>query len=95
MIQGLLAPEILLDVIRNCILFMVVDKKLIKVVCRYQQYRAMLKIIEKMRKGTTALERSGVIWHTQGSGKSLTMVFAIRKLRSCDDLKDYKVLHGQ
>ena len=44
-----------------------------------------------MRKGTTALERSGVIWHTQGSGKSLTMVFAIRKLRSCDDLKDYKV----
>jgi type I restriction enzyme R subunit len=91
LIQGLLAPEILLDVIRNCILFMVAGKQLVKVVCRYQQYRAMLKIIERMRKGTTALERSGVIWHTQGSGKSLTMVFAIRKLRSCDDLKDYKV----
>ena len=70
---------------------MVAGKQLVKVVCRYQQYRAMLKIIEQMRKGSTAAERSGVIWHTQGSGKSLTMVFVIRKLRSCDDLKDYKV----
>ena len=91
LIQGLLAPEILLDVIRNCILFKTDDKRLIKVACRYQQYRAMLKIIERLRTGTTATERSGVVWHTQGSGKSLTMVFAIRKLRSCEDLKDYKV----
>ena len=91
LIQGLLAPEILLDVIRNCMIFMVADKQLVKVVCRYQQYRAMLKIIDRLRSGATATERSGVVWHTQGSGKSLTMVFAIRKLRSCDDLKDYKV----
>ena len=41
--------------------------------------------------GKTPEDRSGVIWHTQGSGKSLTMVFVIRKLRMCDDLKDYKV----
>ncbi|RYE53176.1 MAG: type I restriction endonuclease subunit R, partial [Sphingobacteriales bacterium] len=34
----------------------------------------------------------GVVWHTQGSGKSLTMVFLIRKIRSCDDLKDLKVI---
>lgn len=91
LIQGLLAPEILLDVIRNCTIFMVAGKQLIKVACRYQQYRAMLKIIERLRTGTTATERSGVVWHTQGSGKSLTMVFAIRKLRSCEDLKDFKV----
>jgi type I restriction enzyme R subunit len=64
LIQELLIPEILLDVIRNCILFMVAGKQLVKVVCRYQQYRAMLKIIDGMRKGTTALERSGVVWHT-------------------------------
>lgn len=91
LIQGLLAPEILLDVIRNCVIFMVAGKQLIKVVCRYQQYRAMLKIIERMRDGSTAMERSGVVWHTQGSGKSLTMIFAIRKIRSCEDLKDYKI----
>ena len=36
------------------------------------------------------MEKGGVVWHTQGSGKSLTMVFLIRKLRSCDDLKDLK-----
>ncbi len=91
LIQGLLAPEILLDVVRTCIVFMVTGKQLVKVVCRYQQYRAMLKIIERLRTGATAMERSGVVWHTQGSGKSLTMVFAIRKLRTCEDLKDYKV----
>lgn len=91
LIQGLLAPEILLDVIRNCTIFMVTGKQLVKVVCRYQQYRAMLKIIERLRNGSSPEERSGVVWHTQGSGKSLTMVFAIRKIRSCDDLKDYKI----
>ena len=38
------------------------------------------------------MARSGVVWHTQGSGKSLTMVFLVRKLRSQDDLKNYKVI---
>jgi type I restriction enzyme R subunit len=38
------------------------------------------------------LEKGGVVWHTQGSGKSLTMVFLIRKIRSCDDLKDLKII---
>jgi type I restriction enzyme R subunit len=61
------------------------------VVARYQQYRAVCKIIDRLRNGKTPNDRSGVIWHTQGSGKSLTMVFVIRKLRLCDDLKDYKV----
>ena len=62
-----------------------------KIVARYQQYRAVQKIIDRLRQGQTPEDRSGVIWHTQGSGKSLTMVFVIRKLRMCDDLKDYKV----
>lgn len=92
LIQGVLPPETLLDIIRNCILFMEIGKQRVKIVARYQQYRAMTKIIERLRTGKTPPERSGVIWHTQGSGKSLTMVFVIRKLRRCDDLKDYKVL---
>ncbi len=91
LIQGMLAKETLLDIVRNCTLFMDVGKARAKIVCRYQQYRAMLKIIHRLRSGQTPTDRSGVIWHTQGSGKSLTMVFVIRKLRMCDDLKDYKV----
>ncbi len=88
----MLPPETLLDIVRSCTVFMDVGKTRAKIVCRYQQYRAMLKIIERLRTGQTPDERSGVIWHTQGSGKSLTMVFLIRRLRACEDLKDYKVL---
>ena len=91
LIQGMLPKETLLDIIRNCTVFMDVGDTRAKIVCRYQQYRATLKIIDRLRTGQTPTERSGVVWHTQGSGKSLSMVFLIRKLRRCDDLKDYKV----
>ncbi|SEA16537.1 type I restriction enzyme, R subunit [Desulfuromusa kysingii] len=92
LIQGMLPKDTLLDIVRNFMLYMDAGDKQIKVVCRYQQYRAVLKTIEKLRTGSTSMERSGVIWHTQGSGKSLTMVFLVRKLRQSADLKDYKVL---
>ena len=92
LIQGMLPPETLLDIIRSCIVFMDVGETRVKAVCRYQQYRAVNKIVERLRTGDTPKERSGVVWHTQGSGKSLTMVFLVRKLRMCDDLKDYKVM---
>jgi len=91
LIQGMLPKETLLDIVRTCTVFMDVGKTRAKIVSRYQQYRAMMKIIHRLRTGQTPAERSGVIWHTQGSGKSLAMVFAIRKLRMCDDLKDFKV----
>ena len=91
LIQGMLPKETLLDLIRTCTVFMDVGKVRAKIVARYQQYRAVCKIIDRLRKGQTPEDRSGVIWHTQGSGKSLAMVFVIRKLRMCDDLKDYKV----
>lgn len=91
LIQGVLPKETLLDLIRNCSIFMDVGKVRVKVAARYQQYRAVCKIIDRLRTGITPIDRSGVIWHTQGSGKSLTMVFVIRKLRMCEDLKDYKV----
>ena len=91
LIQGMLPKETLLDIVRTCVLFLDVGKTRAKIVARYQQYRAVKKIIHRLHTGRTPTERSGVIWHTQGSGKSLTMVFAIRKLRMCDDLKDYKV----
>lgn len=92
LVAGMLHPAPLLDIIRSFTVFMDTDGHTIKVVGRYQQYRAVQNIIERLRLGQTPRERSGVVWHTQGSGKSLTMVFAIRKLRRCDDLKDYKIL---
>ncbi len=93
LIQGLLAPATLLDVLRTCTVFMDTDSgKRIKVVCRYQQYRAARKIIERLRAGKTPESRSGVVWHTQGSGKSLTMVFVARMMRASEDLQDFKIL---
>jgi type I restriction enzyme R subunit len=64
----------------------------VKVVCRYQQFRAANRILQRLRGGQTALERSGVVWHTQGSGKSLTMVFVARMLRASGNLSDYKIV---
>ena len=91
LIQGMLPRETLLDLVRTCTVFMEVGTVRAKVVARYQQYRALCKIVHRLRTGQTPEARSGVIWHTQGSGKSLTMVFVIRKLWMCDDLKDFKV----
>jgi len=92
LVQGMLHPRNLIDITNNFTLFMDAGKQRIKVVARYQQYRAVNKIIQRIRTGETGDERSGVVWHTQGSGKSLTMVFLVRKMRSTEDLKDYKVL---
>ena len=87
----MLPKETLLDLVRTCTVFMDVGKVRAKIVARYQQYRAVRRSSTACAQGNTPDDRSGVIWHTQGSGKSLTMVFVIRKLRMCDDLKDYKV----
>lgn len=93
LIQGLLVPATLLDVLRTSTVFMDTDSgKRVKVICRYQQYRAAHRIIERLRTGKTSEERSGVVWHTQGSGKSLTMVFVARMLRASQDLADFKIL---
>jgi type I restriction enzyme R subunit len=93
LIQGLLAPPMLLEVLRACTVFMDTDSgRRIKVVCRYQQYRAARKIVDRLRSGKTPETRSGVVWHTQGSGKSLTMVFVARMLRAAPDLADFKIL---
>lgn len=93
LIQGLLPPETLLDVLRSCAVFMDTDSgKRVKVVCRYQQYRAAKKMVARLRAGKSPEERSGVVWHTQGSGKSLTMVFVARMIRAAADLSDFKIV---
>lgn len=93
LIHGMLNKEILVDILKHYTLFMEIKKGTeVKVVSRYNQYRAVCKIIKNFREGNTPMERGGVVWHTQGSGKSLTMVFLIKKIRSCDDLKDLKIV---
>lgn len=93
MICGMLNKEILLDILKHYTLFMEIKKGVeVKIVARYNQYRAVGKIIRNLREGTSPMEKGGVVWHTQGSGKSLTMVFLVRKIRSCDDLKDLKII---
>jgi type I restriction enzyme R subunit len=93
LIHGMLGKQNLLRILRTCSVNMDTDSgRRIKVVARYQQFRAAGKIIERLRQGATPMERSGVVWHTQGSGKSLTMVFLARMLRASRDLNDYKIL---
>lgn len=95
---GMLRPVHLLDLIRNFTVFQQVDGKTRKVVARYQQFRAIQKATLRLQKGRTRSqgaerdERGGIIWHTQGSGKSLSMVFLVRKMRTLDRLKRYKIV---
>jgi type I restriction enzyme R subunit len=93
LVAGMLTQPNLLQILRTSAVFMDTDGgPRVKVVCRYQQFRAASKIVERLRTGETATERSGVVWHTQGSGKSLTMVFLARMLRASRDLSDYKIV---
>lgn len=98
LIAGLLVPANLLDVVKHFLLFMQVGGQTIKSVCRYQQYRAVNRAIAKLKRGQTRLQhgesdqRGGIIWHTQGSGKSLTMVFLVRKMRGEPALRRFKVV---
>ncbi|MBL9130725.1 MAG: HsdR family type I site-specific deoxyribonuclease, partial [Verrucomicrobiaceae bacterium] len=78
-VESLLRPAVVLDILQNFTLF-ATDKKhrRIKVICRYQQYETTNKIVARVVAG---YPKKGLIWHFQGSGKSLLMVFAAQKLR--------------
>jgi len=86
----LLSPERLLDILKNFSLFTTNKKKQrSKVICRFQQYEGANKIVQRVIEGK---EKKGLIWHFQGSGKSLLMVFAAQKLRKLSELKSPTVL---
>jgi len=89
-VRNMLKPEIILDILQNFTLF-ATDKKhrRIKIVCRYQQYEAANLIVKRVAGG---FPKKGLIWHFQGSGKSLLMVFAAQKLRMHPKLKNPTVL---
>jgi type I restriction enzyme R subunit len=78
---SLLEPSRLLDLLAHFIVFETDPEtgRRIKKVCRYQQFRAVNKTVERVAGG---VRKKGLIWHTQGSGKSLTMVFLALKLKT-------------
>ncbi|MDA8935682.1 HsdR family type I site-specific deoxyribonuclease [Porticoccaceae bacterium] len=92
LLAGLFSKTNFLDVLQNFTVFEPVDGRIIKKIPRYQQFRAVHKTIERLKEGETPKEKSGVIWHTQGSGKSLTMVFLTIKMRRDPELRDYKLV---
>lgn len=89
-LTDLLSPARLLDIMRNFSLFTTNKKKQrIKVIPRFQQYEGANKIVERVIEGKI---KKGLIWHFQGSGKSLLMVFAAQKLRRAAQLKSPTVI---
>lgn len=91
-IQGLLEKKNLLDIMRNFLLFETDNRITIKKICRYQQFRAVNKAIKRLKEGKDTLSRGGVVWHTQGSGKSLTMVMLARKIKRTSELSDATIV---
>lgn len=98
LVSGMLTPANLLDIVRHYTLFTEVGGRRIKLVARYQQYRAVHRALNRLRTGKTRQadgehdRRGGLVWHTQGSGKSLTMVFLVRAMRSDPLLRAFKVV---
>ena len=80
-IVGLLSPGTLLDILRDYVVYELDHGKLIKKLPRYQQYRAVTAAMKRVTEGRRPEKRGGVVWHTQGSGKSLTMLWLATKLR--------------
>lgn len=79
----MLAPANLLDLVQSFVVFErdQTTGKVIRKLCRYQQFTAVNKAATRAHKAKKAEERGGVVWHTQGSGKSLTMLWLALKLR--------------
>ncbi len=76
LLYSLFSKENFLDILRSYIVFETENNSIHKKLCRYNQYIASNKILERMTEG-----KGGVIWHTQGSGKSLTMTCTALKIR--------------
>lgn len=84
LVAGMFRKEAIMDLMRNFIVF---DGK-VKKLARYQQYRAVNKAIDRIMEEDKPSLRGGVVWHTQGSGKSLTMVYLAMKLRRVPSLEN-------
>ena len=94
LVQGTLTKGNLLDILRIFTLF-VEDPKgtgVIKIAPRYQQFRTVKKIVKRVKEGKMPDEKGGIVWHTQGSGKSLTMMQTVRAIYRDPELSGFKIV---
>ncbi|MDP8234065.1 MAG: HsdR family type I site-specific deoxyribonuclease, partial [Candidatus Saelkia tenebricola] len=89
-VESMLKPSVIIDILEHFTIF-ATDKKnrRIKIIARFQQYEGTNLIVERVKQG---MVKKGLIWHFQGSGKSLLMVFTAQKLRRASELKSPTVL---
>ncbi len=93
LVAGMFDRRNLLDIIRVFTVFATNDKgQKIKIVGRYQQFRAVKIATQRLIEGKNPMERGGIIWHTQGSGKSLTMMFMVREMKLRPELMTWKII---
>lgn len=99
LVAGMLRKKHLLDLVRCFTLFTESGGRRVKIVARYQQFRAVHESIRRLTaenpplgEDGRAARRGGIIWHTQGSGKSLTMVFLVRMMRTVRSLQPFKIV---
>ncbi|MFA4886413.1 MAG: type I restriction endonuclease, partial [Desulfotomaculaceae bacterium] len=90
LIKGMFERDRFLDIIKHFVLFQSDGKDTIKILAGYHQYHAVNKAVESTERATmeTGDRRIGVVWHTQGSGKSLSMVFYAGKLVINEELEN-------
>jgi len=94
LIKGMFSYNKILDILKNFILFQSDTNEAIKILAGYHQYHAVNKAVEQTIRATRdgGDRRVGVIWHTQGSGKSLSMVFYVGKMVTHRNLENPTVL---
>ena len=90
--EGIFQKERLLDIIKNFICFSNEGINSFKILAGYHQYFAVRKAVESTKKATITDGKGGVFWHTQGSGKSLSMVFYAHLLQEALDSPTIVVL---
>lgn len=93
LVQGMLSKKNLLSIIQTFTIFTANDKgRKVKIVGRYQQFKAVKKVVDRLLTKNDPKQRGGIIWHTQGSGKSLTMMFIVREMWNYDKLQNFKIV---
>src|SRR5215204_467865 len=80
LIAGMLSKSHLLDLLKNYVIYETVNNKKIKKLAKHQQYRVVTKAVERLNLEEDIADKGGVIWHTQGSGKSLSMLWLATQL---------------
>lgn len=81
LIAGMLDKAHLLDTLKNYVIYEVINNRKVKKIAKHQQYRVVTKAVDRLRNLKEEIsDKGGVIWHTQGSGKSLSMLFFATQL---------------